>query len=266
MEKPYTKRVWLFLCRIFSVIAPLLAPLLAPVSHPVSHQLLAQLIAPVSHPVSHQLLAPHLRQPLRQPLCQNKIEILAQLCREKLAMAAVSSTQAYDSEYIYLDNTNTNNDDASQVRKYDDCDMMLNESDDNSSVYSCSDDDDDDKKYVKTASEIIKYYNLKNKNKIVVYNWENCTHDDYDEFGPISNTWDLYLYIQDIYTHKITILNYQWADSYHQGYSSLSNRIINHNHEYNHLYEFLPLKYKISELLQPKLTIDIINCISSYLK
>ena len=69
-----------------------------------------------------------------------------------------------------------------------------------------------------------------------------------------------------IYTHKITILNYQWADSYHQGYSSLSNRIINHNHEYNHLYEFLPLKYKISELLQPKLTIDIINCISSYLK
>ena len=100
-----------------------------------------------------------------------------------------------------------------------------------------------------------------------MYNWENCTHDDYDEFGSIANSWDLYLYIQDIYTHKITILNYQWEDSYHQGYSSLGDRIIDHNHhEYNDLYEFLPLKYKISELLQPKLTIDIINCISSYLK
>jgi len=47
MEKPYPKRVWLFLCRIFSVITP--------------------------------------QQSLRQAPSKNKIKILAQLYTEKLA-------------------------------------------------------------------------------------------------------------------------------------------------------------------------------------
>ena len=41
---------------------------------------------------------------------------------------------------------------------------------------------------------------------------EYLTHDGFDQYGPESNLWDLYLYIQDKESSEICILHYHWED------------------------------------------------------
>jgi hypothetical protein len=85
------------------------------------------------------------------------------------------------------------------------------------------------------AQKIIKKNKyLKNKNNIIVYVKENLTHDGYDQYGPESNLWDLYLYIKHVNNNDIIILNYHWEDWFYdsnmyKGYCKRPNQIINKN-------------------------------------
>ena len=87
------------------------------------------------------------------------------------------------------------------------------------------------------AQKIIKKNKfLKNKNNVIVYIKEDLTHDGYDQYGPESNLWDLYIYIKHINNDDIIILNYHWEDWFYdsinscKGYCKKPYRKINKRH------------------------------------